>query len=918
MKRKTTLRILAATLASVLTMGSVIEPLAAYTPEKTPAAEEVSENLSTGDAASEEISAQTAPMGDPVVTPLAYWDYELRELDDTIIPTEPVTNTYCVLKRYIGPAEGSVSEITIPGDFTIDGVKYLTLLEGLGGVERKDGKADGTSPVDALTSISADGVALGGPGIFSYCYNVETIDIAQTQPQKTVTDLSGMFKDCRKLKDLKFCVECSMENVTNLSEMFMNCSSLEILKLQMAGEAVGATDLRRMFAGCENLRRIYASGTGGHGDGYVEIYKKATEKINGEDPGAQMFLGCSSLSGEYGTKCDGKGREGIAYAVVDSIDAPGLFSSLYDNIIVTDTSYFHTSLNEEDHTVTLDAFYPGKFSDLASETYFFYIPSVMEVEGEEYRVILKRIMDPDEADSKKLVKPKVRGVILGKGLKIAEDATGLFMGCTTLEDVDLSYADFSQTKVMESLFEECVTLHSIDFEGVDTSSAVNMKRMFYGCTNLYHIDHMNFDTRSVEYMNGMFGFCNYLYSVDLSSFETPILKEVTAMFYACGNLTTVYARDGFAYHGEPDDDLVIFTEDGPLTGGEGSVRKEGGLKDYQLFGIDRKESDGKPGLFTKKLLIGDYSYPFINSYSGMQYSQGYHIPAARFKSVFGDKGDFMHYFYDEEWNGSCYGLSASSGMFYNDKNGFNISDYDKTAKDPASAHLAGAGDPDESGDALKKFIEEMHLSQYDVRVQLAYLLNSDVQTAFDTVMHEKNPVILGLFGPEGGHAVLAYEAGFEGDYAYIKVYDSNWPGEERKVLLHNVGDGEVSDWYYDLGSEEIQGPHWGTMGDVSEEDMQECELAFIPYDLYSAVYMDKGLYQDADWIIPDEDETVWTAEDEEAYFNWVWTVMDQELYEKDPWTDEEEALYQSLGGDDGGAVSEDEYNEKPWSDTEEA
>ena len=70
--------------------------------------------------------------------------------------------------------------------------------------------------------------------------------------------------------------------------------------------------------------------------------------------------------------------------------------------------------------------------------------------------------------------------------------------------------------------------------------------------------------------------------------------------------------------------------------------------------------------------------------------------------------------------------------------------------------------------------------------------------------------------------------------------------------------------------------------DVSEEDMQECELAFIPYDLYSAVYMDKGLYQDADWIIPDEDETVWTAEDEEAYFNWVWTVMDQELYEKDP------------------------------------
>ena len=97
---------------------------------------------------------------------------------------------------------------------------------------------------------------------------------------------------------------------------------------------------------------------------------------------------------------------------------------------------------------------------------------------------------------------------------------GMFNGCSSLTDLDLSGFDTSSVTDMRMMFQNCASLTSLDLPGFDTSSVTDMRVMFQNCANLTSLDVSSFDTSNVIDMGAMFANCERLTGLDLSGFDT--------------------------------------------------------------------------------------------------------------------------------------------------------------------------------------------------------------------------------------------------------------------------------------------------------------------------------------------------------------------------------------------------------------
>jgi hypothetical protein len=91
------------------------------------------------------------------------------------------------------------------------------------------------------------------------------------------------------------------------------------------------------------------------------------------------------------------------------------------------------------------------------------------------------------------------------------------------------------------------------------------------------------------------------------------------------------------------------------------------------------------------------------------------------------------------------------------------------------------------------------------------------------------PYTMGLYTPTGGHAVLPYALQFPSKtLAVIKVYDSNWPGMERYVVI----DLKAKDWYFSFSGSNPQKDDcaWtGKAGDIDLTPMDARTSATCPF-----------------------------------------------------------------------------------------
>lgn len=121
----------------------------------------------------------------------------------------------------------------------------------------------------------------------------------------------------------------------------------------------------------------------------------------------------------------------------------------------------------------------------------------------------------------------------------------LFSSCQSLESLDLSGFNTENVTSMESMFSQCSSLRSLDLSSFNTSKVIGMNLMFFNCTNLESIDLSSFDTENLQKMANMFYSCTKLETLDLSSFATPNMTSMCSAFQNCKNLKTIYVTSAF-------------------------------------------------------------------------------------------------------------------------------------------------------------------------------------------------------------------------------------------------------------------------------------------------------------------------------------------------------------------------------------
>lgn len=121
----------------------------------------------------------------------------------------------------------------------------------------------------------------------------------------------------------------------------------------------------------------------------------------------------------------------------------------------------------------------------------------------------------------------------------------LFSSCQSLESLDLSGFNTENVTSMASMFSQCSSLRSLDLSSFNTSKVIGMNLMFFNCANLESIDLSSFETENLQQMPHMFYSCTKLEMLDLSSFATPNMTSMYCAFQNCKNLKTIYVTSAF-------------------------------------------------------------------------------------------------------------------------------------------------------------------------------------------------------------------------------------------------------------------------------------------------------------------------------------------------------------------------------------
>ena len=122
------------------------------------------------------------------------------------------------------------------------------------------------------------------------------------------------------------------------------------------------------------------------------------------------------------------------------------------------------------------------------------------------------------------------------------DMNGMFWGCESLREMDLSNFDTSKVTDMSGMFGSCGSLTELDLSNFDTSNVQDMSGMFNMFEldviggSLVELDLSSFDTSKVTDMGGMFGSCRSLTELDLSNFDTTNVTDMGYMFNDCNSL----------------------------------------------------------------------------------------------------------------------------------------------------------------------------------------------------------------------------------------------------------------------------------------------------------------------------------------------------------------------------------------------
>lgn len=239
--------------------------------------------------------------------------------------------------------------------------------------------------------------------------------------------------------------------------------------------------------------------------------------------------------------------------------------------------------------------------------------------------------------------------------------------------------------------------------------------------------------------------------------------------------------------------------------------------------------------------VNDLSFRFANARSSFGYPDDYRFPLEAFQYYFG-AGAYANQIYNAytRWGGSCWGMSMSASLIYED-NEVGLRSFRADARTPAELELGDWSDAARTN--IGGMIELNQISGYSSPIQKEKARSKNqfaalVQEVLSFQNTGNHPVIVSIWGPRnengdrGGHAMVAYAAYRNPgeNYDRVYVYDPNFPGDgSRFIALFRDADDRYTGWYYRMNDRE----DWGSGYDAGS-------LNYITYGVYYPVWYYRG------------------------------------------------------------------------------
>ena len=383
--------------------------------------------------------------------------------------------------------------------------------------------------------------------VFGQCTRLERIQFGNFDGS-SCRDLSNMFFNCTALAEVDLS-SFRTKSATNLMQMFCYCRSLR--ELDMTGFVLtNVTDSRNMFWGCSMLDTIYVS----------EQWDASGITSSGD-----MFNGCTSIEGSFGTTYDSAHKD-KSYARPDGEEEKGYLTlsdvTQPESPPVRNSAVFGYSGTEEEPLSVLD-----RVCDLTE------IKSFAKYDGDESFVEqLIESGDAAEIDNGAEGYPHIYGWLdngtlywwsKAKNVYLENSSRCLFRGLTDCTSIDLTDIRSERLTDMSYMFENCHALTVIDFTKLYASAVTTMKAMFRGCSSftsfdLYFTPSALLDTSSmfegcssaesiiykqkmstVLNASAMYKDCTALKSVNKYVFSSTACTDMSYLFYGCKNLQSL-------------------------------------------------------------------------------------------------------------------------------------------------------------------------------------------------------------------------------------------------------------------------------------------------------------------------------------------------------------------------------------------
>ena len=388
--------------------------------------------------------------------------------------------------------------------------------------------------------------------LFSDCSKLKSIDFNDCFYTEEATTLYGMFGHCVSLTQLD--VSCfDTSNVTEMGHMFWECSNLTALDLS-GFDTSKVTSLYGTFKDCSRLTDLDVSsfdtskvdsmsGTFancalkelgiGHWDVSLVAFEYSTAYTNFADDGdtingrpwTEFFSQHweKDANDEPKLNHDPETMDEIPKAEVPSY-APNAWK---ENVIgpLDPLSEIPGIKKEDIVSVTFLGSTEDAPSDSVSVSSYGTVLIWKEKSGSYYDVYIASdggiYAKEHAADSFFSGCSNLKRIEFNDLFHTEHSTTmyGMFYGCSSLTELDLSSFDTSNVTSFDFMFDGCSSLTELDVSGFDTSSAVSMYQMFASCSNLNELNVSNFDTSNVIYMDVMFRNCDKIQNLDLYKWD---------------------------------------------------------------------------------------------------------------------------------------------------------------------------------------------------------------------------------------------------------------------------------------------------------------------------------------------------------------------------------------------------------------